>query len=215
MKNVIIIRELVKLSKAVPILQDEESEEPPRKKAKMTVERHPAAGPSTRTVDLPVDTKFAPPIKQEDARTPILILAAEGETRVKAAGHAGGVAPDNLAGKSPSLPEEPRMLNQGQSSLKVGPTFGVQTVFPDEIQQRTPNAEAKPSQLLSGLAPDWLKARHSFVDDPRGRLQRRVDGVRRRKQSTTKFLGDLAQSDRELLEYFYEEGGEEDQLRRE
>ncbi|KAG2745138.1 hypothetical protein P692DRAFT_20892762 [Suillus brevipes Sb2] len=56
MKSVVIIQQLVKLSKAVPPLQDEESEEPQRKKAKTTEERHPAAGPSTRTVDLPVDT---------------------------------------------------------------------------------------------------------------------------------------------------------------
>ncbi|KIK35010.1 hypothetical protein CY34DRAFT_17313 [Suillus luteus UH-Slu-Lm8-n1] len=129
MQSVVIIRELLKLSKAVPALQDEESEEPPRKKAKTTEERHPAAGPSTRTVDLPADTSF-------DAPTP--------KTPIKAAGRAGGIAPDNLGRNSPSLPEEPRILNRGQSSLK-----------------RTPKAEAKPL-----LGPDWVKARHSFVDDP-------------------------------------------------
>ncbi|KAG2739951.1 hypothetical protein P692DRAFT_20913590 [Suillus brevipes Sb2] len=103
MKSVVIIQELVKLSKTVPPLQDEESEEPQRKKAKTTEERHPAAGPSTQTIDLPVDTSSDPPIIQEDAPTPVLILAAENKTPTKAAEHTGGVAPDNLAGNSPSL----------------------------------------------------------------------------------------------------------------
>jgi hypothetical protein len=94
---------------------------------------------------------------------------------------------------------------KGQSSLKVGPPFGVQTVFPDEIQQRTPKAEAKPL-----LGPDWLKARHSFVDDSWRSLcdpQRRMYGVRGRKKFTPKFRGDSAQSvattDRELLGYLF------------
>jgi hypothetical protein len=44
-----------------------------------------------------------PPIIQEDAPTPVLILAAENKTPTKVAEHAGGVAPDNLEAKSPSL----------------------------------------------------------------------------------------------------------------
>ncbi|KIK47198.1 hypothetical protein CY34DRAFT_799556 [Suillus luteus UH-Slu-Lm8-n1] len=71
--------------------------------------------------------------------------------------------------------------------------------------KRTPKEGAKPL-----LGPDWLKARHSFVDDPWRCLcgpQRRMDGVSRRKKSTTKFLGDSGQSvattDRELLGYLF------------
>ncbi|KAG1807265.1 uncharacterized protein BJ212DRAFT_1387302 [Suillus subaureus] len=101
MKSAVIIRELVKLSKVDPVLR-EESEEPPRKKSRTTEEGLPAAGPSTRTIDLPMDTSFDPPIIQEDAPTPVLILA-EHTTPTKVAGHAGDVAPDNLVGKSPSL----------------------------------------------------------------------------------------------------------------
>lgn len=103
MKSAVIITELVKLSKAVPSLEDEESEQPPRKKPRMTKERQPAAGPSTQTIDLPADTSSDPPIIQEDAPTPVLILAAEIATPIKAAGHPGVPAPDHLAENSPSL----------------------------------------------------------------------------------------------------------------
>ncbi|KAG2343558.1 hypothetical protein BDR05DRAFT_962611 [Suillus weaverae] len=103
MKSAVIVRELVKLGKVVPLPQDEASEEPPRKKLRTTEESRPAAHPSRRTIDLPVDTSFDPPIIQEDAPTSVLILAAENKTPTKAAGDAGGIAPDNLAGKSSSL----------------------------------------------------------------------------------------------------------------
>ncbi|KIK32979.1 hypothetical protein CY34DRAFT_742365 [Suillus luteus UH-Slu-Lm8-n1] len=69
MKSVIIIRELVKLNKAAPLLyvpcfifdgimilkvvQSGRREQ--RKKARTTEESRPAAGPSTQTVDVPVD----------------------------------------------------------------------------------------------------------------------------------------------------------------
>ncbi|KAG2347486.1 hypothetical protein BDR05DRAFT_987544 [Suillus weaverae] len=107
MKSAVIIRELVKLRKFVPLLLDEESEGSPRKKSR-TGEAPPAAGPSIRTIDLPMDASLDPPIIQEDPPiiqedppTSVLILAAV--TPVKAAGNAAGIAPQNLAGKSPSL----------------------------------------------------------------------------------------------------------------
>ncbi|KAG2355939.1 hypothetical protein BDR07DRAFT_1613421 [Suillus spraguei] len=103
MKSAVIITELMKLSKVVPLLKDKESEQPPRKKSRMTKERQPAAGPSTRIIDLPADTGFDPPIIQEDAPTPVLILAAEIKTPIKAAGHTGVISPGHLAEKSPSL----------------------------------------------------------------------------------------------------------------
>ncbi|KAG2750849.1 hypothetical protein P692DRAFT_20831501 [Suillus brevipes Sb2] len=97
MKSALIIRELVKL--CIPLLPDEESEEPPRKKSRTS--GPPAAGPSRRTVDLPMDTGSDYPIIQEDPPTPALLLAAV--TPVKAAGDAAGIVPQNLARKSPSL----------------------------------------------------------------------------------------------------------------
>ncbi|KAG2109244.1 uncharacterized protein F5147DRAFT_798281 [Suillus discolor] len=100
MKSAAIIRELVKLSKFVPLLQDEESEGPPRKKSR-TTEGPPAAGPSRQVIDLAMDTSFDYPIIQEDPPKSILILAAV--TPVKAVGNASGIALQNLAGKSPSL----------------------------------------------------------------------------------------------------------------
>lgn len=102
MKSAVIIRELVKLSKVNSLLQ-EESDEPPRKKLRTTEESCSAAGPSMRTIDLPMDTNSDSLIIQEDAPAPVLILAVENTTPIKAVGHAGGMAPANLAGKSPSL----------------------------------------------------------------------------------------------------------------
>ncbi|KAG1860830.1 hypothetical protein F4604DRAFT_1790169 [Suillus subluteus] len=101
MKSAVIIRELVKLCKFVPPLQDEENEEPLRKKSRTTGESPPPAGPSRRTIDLPMDTSFDYPIIQEDPPTSTLLLAVV--TPVKAAGNAAGIAPPNLAKKSPSL----------------------------------------------------------------------------------------------------------------
>ncbi|KAG2043781.1 hypothetical protein BDR03DRAFT_939905 [Suillus americanus] len=101
MKSAVIIRKLVNLCKFVPLPQDEESGEPLRKKSRTTGESPPAAGPSNRTIDLPMDTSFDHPIIQEDPPTSVLILAAV--TPVKAAGNAAGIAPQNLAEKSPSL----------------------------------------------------------------------------------------------------------------
>ncbi|KAG1870945.1 hypothetical protein C8R48DRAFT_770543 [Suillus tomentosus] len=103
MKSTVIIRELVRLSKVVPLLQDEESEEPPRKKSRTTEVGCPAAGPSTRTIDLPLVASFDPPIIKEDAPTPILILAEENKTPTKATRHTGVISTDILTGKSPSL----------------------------------------------------------------------------------------------------------------
>ncbi|KAG2745291.1 hypothetical protein P692DRAFT_20742195, partial [Suillus brevipes Sb2] len=102
MKSVVIIQELVKLSKAVPSLQDEESEEPQRKKAKTTEERHPAAGPSTQTVDLPDNSSdsgdsylsYGSPSQQQYYRSPV----------------------SSRAGSPP--PEEPHMLNRAVNIMK-------------------------------------------------------------------------------------------------
>ncbi|KAG1833215.1 hypothetical protein F4604DRAFT_1859909 [Suillus subluteus] len=102
MKSAVIIRELVKLGKVIPTLQ-EESEEPSRKKLRTTDESRLVAGPSIRTIDLPADTNSDPPIIQEDTPAPVLILAVENTTPIKAVGHDGGMVPGNLAGKSPSL----------------------------------------------------------------------------------------------------------------
>ncbi|KAG2369230.1 hypothetical protein BDR07DRAFT_1456854 [Suillus spraguei] len=101
MKSAVIIKELVKLYKFVPPLQDEESEKPPRKKPRTTREGPSAAGPSKRTIDLPMDRSFDHPIIREDPPTSSLLLAAV--TPVKAAGNAAGIAPQNPAGRSPSL----------------------------------------------------------------------------------------------------------------
>ncbi|KAG1731144.1 hypothetical protein EDB19DRAFT_1738949 [Suillus lakei] len=103
MKSAAIIRELVNLGKVVPQLQDEVSEEPRRKKSRTTEVSPVAAGPSTRTIDLPMDTSFDHPIIQEGAPTTGPILAAGAGTPIKAFVDAGGIAPENLAGKSPSL----------------------------------------------------------------------------------------------------------------
>ncbi|KAG2069644.1 hypothetical protein BDR04DRAFT_1232120 [Suillus decipiens] len=101
MKSAVIIQELVKLYKFVPPLQDEESEDPPRKKSRTTGEGPSTAGPSTRTIDLPMGTSLDHLIIQEDPPTSSLLLAAV--TPVKAAGNAAGIASQNLVGKSPSL----------------------------------------------------------------------------------------------------------------
>ncbi|KAG2135783.1 hypothetical protein DEU56DRAFT_901683 [Suillus clintonianus] len=94
MKSVVIIRELVKLYEAVPLIQDEDSEEPPRKKSRIRGESPSTAGPSTGIVDLPMDTIVDRPIIKEDATSPGLVLAA---------GEAAGSAAENIAEKLPSL----------------------------------------------------------------------------------------------------------------
>ncbi|KAG1861987.1 hypothetical protein C8R48DRAFT_774066 [Suillus tomentosus] len=114
MKSAVIIRELVKLSKFVPLLQDEESEGPPRKKSR-TTEGPPAAGPSRQVIDSAMDTSFDYPIIQEDPPKSILILAAV--TPVKAVGNASGIALQNLAEKSPSL--SPLLLESPKGHLAV------------------------------------------------------------------------------------------------
>ncbi|KAG2135797.1 hypothetical protein DEU56DRAFT_389236 [Suillus clintonianus] len=94
MKSVVIIRELVKLYEVVPLIQDEDSEEPPRKKSRIRGESPSAAGPLTATIDLPMSTIVERHIIQEDATPPGLILAA---------GKAAGSPAKNIAEKSPSL----------------------------------------------------------------------------------------------------------------
>ncbi|KAG2135764.1 hypothetical protein DEU56DRAFT_806390 [Suillus clintonianus] len=57
LKSVVIIRELVKLYEAVPIIQDENSEEPPRKKSRLRGESPSTAGPSTGIIEQAKDVR--------------------------------------------------------------------------------------------------------------------------------------------------------------
>ncbi|KAG1753090.1 hypothetical protein EDD22DRAFT_957544 [Suillus occidentalis] len=130
MKSVVIIRELVKLSKAVPIIQDEENEEPKRKKAKTTEEGHPSAGSSAQTYKNPSPSPADPPRKSPSLsqllESPNGHPAAKDNTSDSGDSYLSYGSPSqqqyygspvsSRAGTPP--PEEPHMLNRTVSIMK-------------------------------------------------------------------------------------------------
>ncbi|KAG2130181.1 uncharacterized protein EDB93DRAFT_85739 [Suillus bovinus] len=185
MKSVVIIRELVKLGKAVPLLQNEESGEPPKKKLRTTEEGHPAAGPSTRNTDLPMDTSSDPPIIEEDSPTSVLILAAENKTPTKETRHTG--APDNRAGKSPSLSplvtspdEHPAVDGESSDSGDSYLSYGSPSQQKSPVSSRAGTPPPEEPQLLS-RAVDTMK--QITADDQRilvqaAALRKRAAGLK-------------------------------------
>ncbi|KAG0702880.1 hypothetical protein DFH29DRAFT_473748 [Suillus ampliporus] len=97
MKSEVIIGELVKLC-TQSLSQDEENEEPPRKKLR-TTESPPPAGPSTRIMDVPMDTSLDHPPTQEDSSKSAL---TENATPMIAAGSTADIAAENPTRKSQS-----------------------------------------------------------------------------------------------------------------
>ncbi|KAG1739138.1 uncharacterized protein EDB91DRAFT_393993 [Suillus paluster] len=98
MKSEVIIKELVKLCKVVLLHQDEESEEPPRKKSRKSEENPPIAGPSTRIIDVPMDTSLEQLPTQEDSLKSA--LTTENTAPIIAAGNAADIAAEGPTGKS-------------------------------------------------------------------------------------------------------------------
>ncbi|KAG1746491.1 hypothetical protein EDB19DRAFT_361034 [Suillus lakei] len=239
MKSAVIISELVKLAKVVPLLQDGESEEPPRKKSRTTGESPPAADPSTRTIDLPMDTCLDHPIIQEDPSASVLILTPV--TPIKAGGDAAGIAPENPAGRSPSLSpllESPNghpaaeddSSDSGGSYLSYG-SPSQQQYYKSPVSSRAGTPPPEEPQMLH-RAVDIMK--QITVDDERilvqaAALRQRATGLKEQARN----VRDVVRAERgrrvRLEAYFacwreipptwpkdwiYEEG-EEDQIRTE
>lgn len=129
------------------------------------------------------DDLHGPPVPRFSRSTPVL-----SSSRTFSEQQGGSVVHEGCQTVQRQGVLQPHHPPKGRSSLK-----------------RTLNVEARPL-----LGPDWLKARYSVADDPWRRLcdpQRRMYGVSRRKQPTTKFLGDsthlVATTDRELLGFWF------------
>ncbi|OJA17396.1 putative protein 23 [Rhizopogon vesiculosus] len=111
MKSNLIIEELVKLCKVVPLYQDEESEEPARKKSRTSLhdqthsesprrvgkESPPVAVPPTQIMDVPMDTDIDHVTVPEGLSKPVLTaqrlaptIAASNDADIAAAGTSQG-----------------------------------------------------------------------------------------------------------------------------
>ncbi|KAG2156580.1 uncharacterized protein EDB93DRAFT_1101455 [Suillus bovinus] len=119
MKSETIIQELLKLCKVVRPLQDEGSEETPRKKLRLSVQDQPPSGPtrgaceeippvagaSTQIMDVPVDTNLDHPAAQEGSQKSALRREESAPTAAArdTANIAAVISAEMLQGPSPLL----------------------------------------------------------------------------------------------------------------